>query len=500
MSLRGITKKYGFTEVLDGIDLEVRAGRCLGLVGENGAGKSTLVGVMSGRIPETAGDLRLNGELASFRSPRSARAKGIVLIPQELAYVPDLSVAENLMLSNWPAGRWSVSQRWLSRTSEAALVDVGLYIDVRRRLNQLSLAERQLVEIAKALLSNARLLILDEPTAALHAGEADFLLNVLHQLKSDGVALVFVSHHLDEAFEISDDIVVLRNGHLEDNSPTSQTTLERTISLMLGPDYVPSASQQGVVPDDGEEAAIALSDWNCVTQPILADCSFSVRQGEVLGVFGLVGSGAETVARGLGGHQRGITGSVNVGGKSYPVPRSVRNALRHGIAYMPADRKTEGLVLNQSIVENLTVMILDKFRVLRWLLRRREQIVAAESAAIKVDVRCRSVQQEVGQLSGGNQQKVLLASRLEANPRILVLHEPTRGVDIGSRSQIHRQLVEFARGGAAVVLVTSDVEEAVEATDRLVVLRDGSVVDELVGDRKTKAVALLVASGDTNGR
>ncbi|WP_028922671.1 sugar ABC transporter ATP-binding protein [Pseudonocardia acaciae] len=494
VTLAGIGKRYGSTWVLRDINLDFAPGHCTALVGENGAGKSTLVGVMSGTVAPTEGTLAIEGRTTALRSPRDGRAQGIGLIPQELAYVPDLTVAENIMLANWPRGRAWAPQRWMRRRAGEILDELDIRIDVRRRMAELPLAERQLVEVAKALASDVRLLILDEPTASLYAHETRTLLRHLHRLKQRGTCLVYVSHHLDECFEIGDRVAVLRNGGLVDLSPTGRTSPARTVSAMLGRDYAEPATLTG----DGAAFPVAMevSGWSRERRPALREVSFGIREGEVLGVFGLVGSGVEAVARGLGGDQAGITGSLVTGSVRRPVPRSPRRARRLSIGYVPSERKTEGLALSQSVAEHLTMMVIGRFARLGWM-RSRAQARAGRELAERFDVRCRAVGQEVEQLSGGNQQKVLVASRMAAAPKVLVLHEPTRGVDIGSRAQIHRMLTEFARAGSSVVLVTSDLQEAVGATDRLIVLRDGRVVAELAGDEKTgnRALALAAAGG-----
>ena len=491
VAIDAISKRYGTTLVLDGIDLAIERGRCVGLLGENGAGKSTLLGIVSGKTAATSGSMRVDGVPVDLRNPRDARALGIQLIPQELAYLPDLSVAENLILPNWRGG-WTVTQRGIRRAGREALERVGLDLDVRRTMNELSLAERQLVEIAKALLGEGRLLILDEPTASLHARETEFLLARLHELKAEGVAMVYVSHHLDETFEISDEIVVLRNGKVVAHEPTERITIAQAVSAMLGPQYQVAHSDRAATRE--ASPAIRLADWSTSAKPSLDGCTLDLHHGEVLGVFGLVGSGAETIARTLGGHQKGVAGSVVVGERTIPIPRTPRAAGRLGIAYVPAERKTEGLALNQSIADNITVMTVWRHSALGFL-KRRAQLQDAEAIADGIEVKRASVRQEVGELSGGNQQKVVVASRLTARPRILVLHEPTRGVDIGTRGRIHRELAGFADDGNAVLLVTSDVQEAIDATDRLLVMRDGAVVAELTGSEKTKANALALAAG-----
>jgi ABC-type sugar transport system ATPase subunit len=489
-----LTKRYGAVDVLKDVDLELSAGTALGLVGENGAGKSTLLGLVSGKTKPSAGRIRIDGVEVDLGSPRVARELGIEIIPQELAYVPDLSVAENLMLANWPKGRWTTSARWVRKAARDALDRLELPMDVTRPMIELTLAERQLVEIAKALIGEARLLILDEPTASLHAHETRFLMERLKALKQRGVALIYVSHHLDETFEISDRVAVLRNGLLVDDATTAATTLDRTVALMLGSETPFELVDRAPI-ESGAGPSIELRGWSSQRAPRLTDCDVTLRPGEVLGIFGLVGSGAESIAQGLGGHRQLDAGTLSIdGGPVTGAPKNPRGSRRLGIAYVPAERKSDGLALNQSIVENITVMVLDRFGAAGFLKGRARARFAAEAAAT-ADVRSSGLRQEVGELSGGNQQKVLLASRLLAKPRLLVLHEPTRGVDIGSRTQIHRQLAEFARSGAAVVLVTSDVQEAIDATDRLLVMRDGRVVDELAGARKSKNNALSIAAG-----
>jgi ribose transport system ATP-binding protein len=492
LRLRGVGKRYGSTMVLRDVSLELAPGRCTALVGENGAGKSTLVAIMSGKISPSEGSMQVEGRPVTFRSPRDARARGIVVIPQELAYVPDLSVAENVVLANWPRRRPIAAQRWMRRRCREIFDDLEIDLDVRRAMIELPLADRQLVEVAKVLASHARLLILDEPTAALHARETEALLARLDALKRQrGVSLVYVSHHLDECFAIADDIAVLRNGRLADHTPAAATTRARTVAAMLGHEY--QEPPAGVPPGAERPAVLEVSHWARARPPTLRDVSFTVHAGEVLGIFGLVGSGAEAIARGLGGHDSGISGALRHGGRLHPVPRSPRRARRLSVAYVPAERKTDGLALSQSVGEHLTMMIIGRHARLGWV-RRRAQRRSGRALAERFDVRCRGLEQPTEQLSGGNQQKVLLASRIAASPRILVLHEPTRGVDVGSRAQIHRTLADFAREGAAVVVVTSDLQEAVDVTDRLLVMRAGRLVAELTGTDKTGASALAIAA------
>jgi len=494
LRVNAVSKRYGTNPVLVDIQLAFTAGTCTTVVGENGAGKSTLLGILSGLVPPTAGSISIDGESVAFKSPRHARNAGIYLIPQELATLPDLSVAENIVLADVPHGRIHISPRWARKQATRLLDDLELSIDVRRPMRSLSLADRQLVEIAKVLGSKARMIVLDEPTASLHARETAALLQRLQSLKHRGLTLIYVSHHLDECFEVSDHVAVLRDGRLVLSSSTADTSPGEIVSQMLGPDYRPPEPSSALQSSDVHPVVLELHNWSRRVSPALDNVNLTLRGGEILGVFGLLGSGAEAVARGLGGQERGVSGTVTRRGTERPVPTTPEGAKRLGIAYLPAERKTDGLALSQSVGENLTVMTSSRFAAFGFL-RRSRQNRAACGLISDYGIRCRGPRQEVGQLSGGNQQKVLLAGRLAANPQILVLHEPTRGVDIGARSQIHSFLRNFAATGAAVLLVTSDVDEAADVPDRLIVLRDGRVVSEFRGATKTASAALATATG-----
>jgi ABC-type sugar transport system ATPase subunit len=493
LALDSVSKRYAATTVVADVCLELRAGECVALVGENGAGKSTVVGMLTGKTAPTRGRVLVDGRPVQLRSPRDARAHGVGVIPQELAYVPDLTVAENVLLANWPSNRPIARQRWMRARCRELFDRLGIDIDVRRAMTELPLADRQLVEVAKALAGDARVLVLDEPTAALYAREADALLRQLAALKQRGVGLLYISHRLDECFRVADRVAVLRNGRLVDTSPAETSSVPRTVALMLGRDYAEPALSGAEL--SRAQPLLELDNWSRSRQPALRNVSLRVNTGEVLGIFGLVGAGAEAVARGLGGHDSGVSGTLRRGSQRHRVPRSPRAARRLSIAYIPAERKTDGLALSQSVAEHLTMMVLGRYARAGWM-RKRAQLRAGRQLATSFDVRCDSVTQETEQLSGGNQQKVLLASRVAARPGVLVLHEPTRGVDIGSRAQIHRMLVEFARQGGAAVIVTSDLQEAVAATDRLLVMRGGRVVAELAGTTKTAARALALAAAE----
>lgn len=497
MRLDGISKRYGKTLALNDVSLSMAPGRCLAIVGENGAGKSTLVKVIGGMTHPSEGRVLIGGRPVNFRSPRDAQRSGIAVIPQELAYVPQMTVAENLLVGRWPHLLGVTSHRRIRELAareldQLGLKQLGIEFDLDKRMDEVTLAERQLVEISKALSCDARLVILDEPTASLNDVESHKLLERLEAFKSAGVGVVYISHRLAECFRLADEIAVLRNGQVVAVVSPEATRPGEIVSLMLGTEYeeppVPTSERAST-----EGAVLGVRDWRSDAVPRLRGVSFEVQAGEILGIFGLFGSGAEAIARGLAGHGSRIRGELHIDGKVRPPFRRPEQARRASIAYVPAERKIDGLALGRSIADNMNMLILHSLS--RFgVIRERRQREEARRRAASFDVRLADVMQPVGDLSGGNQQKVLLASRLAFGPKVVVLHEPTRGVDVGARAQIHRILRETAAAGTAMVLVTSDLAEAVALSDRLLIVREGHVAAELSGPQIAETVALRVAS------
>jgi ribose transport system ATP-binding protein len=494
LTATSISKRYGPELALKYVDLTVGRGEIVAVIGENGAGKSTLSKVLSGAIRSDTGELRLDDELLHVTSPRDALRAGIAYIPQELAYLPNLTVAENLLVGRWPS-RLGFTNKVAVRREATRLADrFGIQLDVHKPIVEMALAERQLVEILKALARNAKVLTLDEPTASLTSEEAMNLFRVLRNLAATGVAIIFISHRLDEIFEIADRIVVLRNGAVVAATATAETTPLQLIDYMLGAEAA-SADRTLGSRSTGEEPVLSVQGWSRPGWPRITDLSLELRKGEVLGLFGQRGSGADLVADGLGGRVSGFRGLTIVHGRPQGTFASPRRAREAGIAYVPPERKRDGLLMNRTIQENLSLLEMRKFSRLGFMNRLAERKMAERWRDI-LQIRCRSVGQPISSLSGGNQQKVLLGSRLVSRPGLLVLNEPTRGVDVGTRAQIHRYLKDEARRGTAVLWVTSDVEEVVLVSDRILVMRDGRLVGELTGSSISQARALALAAGE----
>lgn len=487
---RGLIKSYGPNRILTDVDFTLAPGESVALIGENGAGKSTFAKIITGVIRPDEGKLAFDGRDVVFNAPRDALAAGLAFIPQELAYVPNLTVAENIVLGQWPGRSGLTTPSAIRARAGAVCQRYGIHFDLDSPMRLLKLAERQLVEIVKALLRDARMIVLDEPTAALNEQESTALFSILKRLNGQGVGVLYISHRMDEVYRFSDRVDVLRNGRRVASVPPQRTTPSQLIAHMLGQEKEEFA--RGDQPRSGV-AALALRGWKSGGLPALEDVSLDVQAGEIVGLYGVRGSGADVIAEGLAGLNGDVAGEIVIGGKVRRTFGSPYEARAAGIAYVPAERKRDGLVLGLPIRRNITLMML------RSLSRFGVMDGAAERALTddlvrRFDVRYRGADQPVERLSGGNQQKVLLASRIATKPRYLVLHEPTRGVDVGARVEIHRLLAGVADDGCATLMVTSDVEEAVTVPDRLIVIRDGRIAGELSGAAMTQANAISLAT------
>lgn len=484
----GVTKSFGGVKVLHGVDLRLRAGEVHALMGENGAGKSTLMKILAGIHRPDAGEVRVTGRLVPPGNPHASLKAGVAMIFQELSPFPDLSVAENILMGLQPAwfgGGW-IRRRKMHRRAKELLACLNTPIPTRRRLGELRVAEMQVVEIAKALAHQARVIVMDEPTSALSELEAQALYQIVGDLRRQGVAVVYISHKLDEVFRLADRMSVLRDGAMAATGLRSEFTPEQLIRWMVGRDVSLEAAPRTAVTGPPVLSVQGFSKRN-----VYADVSFEVAAGEVLGLAGLMGAGRTEVVNGLYGLDPADAGEVQVRGRTVRI-RGPRDALRAGIGLVSEDRKLYGLVPTLGVPPNLTLAGLERCCRRGWVSRSAERQVANE-AVCALGIRARQLQQPVDRLSGGNQQKVVLGRTLFTEPEVLLLDEPTRGIDVGARAEIHGLIRRLTREGKAVVMVSSEMPELLALSDRLVVLRQGRVAGRLTAAEASPEAVLKLA-------
>jgi rhamnose transport system ATP-binding protein len=466
IELTGVSKRFDATQALDDVSLTLYPGETHALLGENGAGKSTLIKVMTGIHAPDTGVLRLNGVQTSFKSAGEAQRAGVAAIYQEPAIFPDLSVAENIFMSHQDRG---ALVRWhrMYRDAEAILARIDVRMDVRTLASTLTVASQQAVEIAKALSLDVRVLIMDEPTAALSAHEVSELFKQIRRLTDSGVAVLFISHRLDEVFEIADRVTVLRDGRLISSRPRAEVTEGIAIREMVGREMSDFFVRNPQTLGDEVLRVEGLG-----RDGVFSDVSFELREGEVLGFAGLVGAGRTDVALALFGIAPPDRGVVELRGRRLGI-RSPRQALQAGIAYLSEDRRQLGLSLPQSVTANITLATLRKYVTRLRLLDRAAERAVADGFREKLTIRTPSLDTPVEHLSGGNQQKTMLAKWLNAQPSVLILDEPTRGIDVGAKAEVHQIVDELASSGMAIILISSDLPEVLAMSDRVLVMREG---------------------------
>ena len=465
LSLRGISKHYGPLEVLKNVSLDVYAGEVVALLGENGAGKSTLSGIIAGSRTPSEGTMTWQGQSYAPASPREAIDKGVVLIHQELQLLPELTIAENVFIGRWPMKNGIVDRTQMVKRAQEQLSRLNLHIPATRKVTGLSTANQQLIEIAKALALDAKLLILDEPTAALGGAETEALFEQVRKLRSEGVGIIYISHRMDEIKRITDRIVVLRDGERVQEFTDSATPVRTIVESMVGrsldrlfpalpvPEDRPVIKVEGLTAMDGS----------------FRDVSFEVRAGEIFGIAGLVGAGRTELVRAISGADALKAGVIHLNGEQLAL-RSPADAIARGIVMVPEDRKLQGLVVSHRIGENLVYANLDRFG-RRWITPSMKRDLA-KRAISTFGIKGRG-EQLASDLSGGNQQKIVIAKWLMRDPKVVVLDEPTRGIDVGARAGIYDIIVGLAKRGVAVIVVSSDLEEVLGVSNRILVLAQG---------------------------
>ncbi len=488
LEMRGIHKRFPGVAALSNVDFDVHRGEVHALVGDNGAGKSTLMKILSGVYTRDAGQIIFKGQPVTFTNPRQAQVAGITTIYQELNQIPQLSVTENIFLGSEIERGPLINWAEMHRQAAQLLAKLHLNIDPRVMLSTLGVAQQQMVEIAKALHHRSDVIIMDEPTAALSVREIEDLFSIIRELKSQDVAIIYISHHLEETFEVSDRITVLRDGRHIATRDTSTLNIDQLIRLMVGRDLSEKFPKE-IAPRGAE----VLRVEGLTRGDRLQDISFSAYAGEVLGIAGLVGAGRTELVRAIFGADPIDGGRFYVDGKPVTI-HNPRDAIRHGIALLTEDRKQQGLVLQMSVRENITLPVLKRLT-RSPLTNRRKEAELAQTFIENIAIKTPSQNQQAMNLSGGNQQKVVLSKWMATQPRVLIFDEPTRGIDVGAKVEIYRLINQLAQQGVAILMISSELPEILGMSDRIMVIHEGRVTGFLNRDEATEERIMEYATG-----
>jgi rhamnose transport system ATP-binding protein len=489
VELRDVTKSYGAVRALQNGNLALRPGEVRGLIGENGAGKSTLVKVLGGVVRRDSGEMLANGEVVDFHSPHDARDAGMAVIYQEPTLFPDLSIAENVVMGYHPLGALHrIDRRAMHRQVQGLLDRLGVQLASDRPVRGLSIADQQIVEIAKALSFDARVLIMDEPTAALSGPEVERLFAVVRTLQEQGAAVLFISHRLEEITAICQTVTVMRDGAVVHDAPITEMTPDDMVRRMVGRELGALFPKQ-----DAEIGEPVLSVHRLTREGVFFDISFDVRAGEIVALAGLVGAGRSEVARAIFGIDRADAGHVEMAGVRLPAGRPLA-AMHAGVAFVPEDRRMQGLVMDLSIARNATLTRMKALTRLGLIRAGAENRLTREWAE-RLRLRFHRLEDPVGFLSGGNQQKVVLAKWLATEPKLLILDEPTRGIDVGTKAEVHRLMSELAGRGLAVLMISSELPEVLGMADRVLVMHEGRLSRELSRAEADEESVIRAATG-----
>ncbi len=498
LQMDGICKSFPGVRALHNVSFELRHGEVHALVGENGAGKSTLIKILAGALEREAGEIRVEGEIAQLRTPQSAIAAGVSVIYQEFNLVPHLSVAENIYLGREPR-HWIVIDFARMRRGARALLDrLGAGFSESALVSGLSVAEQQMVEIAKALSVESKVLVMDEPSATLTEHELAALFEQIRRLRSEGVSIIYVSHRLEEVFEIADRVTVLRDGEVVGTAPVAELDTQQIIRMMVGRDLEGQESAAGSPESEARQTADELLRVEGLCRGAkVRNVSFTLHRGEILGVAGLVGAGRTELARAIFGADQTTGGALYLDGRQVR-PRSPAHAISLGIGLVPEDRKLQGLVLGLAVSSNVTLANLGAVSAAGVISGRQERQVADDYVQ-KLDIATPGVQQISRNLSGGNQQKVVLAKWLFAQSRVLIFDEPTRGIDVGAKQEIYGIMRDVANAGAGVIMISSELPEILRMSDRIMVMHEGEVAGFLDPGEATQERVMTLATGEGSG-
>lgn len=493
LEITDVTKVFGSVSAIKNMQLRVLPGRVHTILGENGAGKSTLMKILAGVYQPTSGSIRLGGEPYAPADPQDAAKAGLTIVFQELSLCNNLTVAENILATREPARAGFINDKALVREAAKLVAELKLPISVTDRVGDLSIAQRQLVEIAKGLSIKARVVILDEPTSSLSDSEADILFDIIGRLKAQGVAVIYISHRMEEIMRLSDDITVMRDGSYITTRDKNDTTIDQLIALMVGRDMNEIYPQREIPAPSTEQKPVLTV--KALSRPgEFEDISFDVRAGEILGFFGLIGSGRSEVMNTLFGVRNATSGSIQIDGKDIRITSPV-DAISRRIGFVTENRKEEGLVLSHTVEHNISMVALDAYAGRFGFLRRRRERQAATTEVGRLAIKTASLETTAGSLSGGNQQKIVLAKWLLTKPKILILDEPTRGVDVGAKFEIYKIIRQLAAEGTAILLVSSELPEVIGMSDRAVVMSEGRMKAIVTKDDMTPEKIMSFATG-----
>jgi ribose transport system ATP-binding protein len=491
LRITNLTKSFGPIRALRGVDFELRRGEIHALAGENGAGKSTLMNIIDGILKPDGGEIRLDGELVSITSPAMAQKLGIGFVHQEIALCPDVTVAENIFMGVTNTSRsLLMDYKTLERRSAEILHRLG-DIDPAALVGTLSISQQQLIEIAKALTLDCRVLILDEPTAALTEREAQVLFDIMRKLAAQGISIIYISHRMVEIFENCDRVTVLRDGHYIATMNVAETTPGQVVSAMVG--RVIDSFYPPKLGTEERSGEVILDVRGLTERSRFSDVSFQLRKGEILGLAGLIGAGRSEIVKGICRLEGEVTGEVKLHGNPLRLAHYA-DSIAAGLVYLSEDRKGDGLFLDMSIASNVSALKIEQVSAGAGIIDERREAEQAERLGARLNLRYGHVGQAVSSLSGGNQQKVAIAKMLSVNPKVIFLDEPTRGVDVGAKAEIHRILRDLARTGVGIVVISSELPELIGVCDRVLVVREGRLAGEVAGDEMTEDRIMYLAS------
>ena len=486
--MRNVSKSFGGVHALKNVQLDIFSGEVHALLGENGAGKSTLIKIITGVHQPDNGEISLKGELVSFDNPREAQQRGIAAIYQEPSLFPDLSIAENILVGRQPLSGGRISWRQMNQEAGELLTRLGVDLNPKTKARNLSVAQQQMVEIARALSVHAQVLIMDEPTSSLTSNEVADLFRITRKLRDEGTAVVFISHRLEELFALADRVTTLRDGEYVGTREMANVTTDELIQMMVGRKLDDLFPKQDV-----ERGDVLLEVANLSVAGAFKDVSFKLHAGEILGMSGLVGAGRTDVACSIFGVKPASSGDILIDGERIEIDNP-QKAMALGISYVPEDRQNHGLILPMTIGDNMTLPTLDAYATNGWLHPKKEKAAAVEGMQ-KLEVKATGIEQKAKELSGGNQQKVVLAKWLSTNPRILILDEPTRGIDVGTKAAVHRLMSSLAAQGMAILMISSELPEVLGMSDRILVMREGHLTGEFDRAEATQEKLMMAATG-----